>query len=159
MGQSKREKEIRQKINELSSELVDLRGEKMITCECCGRRTKIKNATIVVEHHYISPHGCMGGDYWVRSHEYLFYCKKCQSFNRAYIGSFDKIDYFGDYSEDNIEEGVKDDYRVKTYFLIDLHEDRFGEILHNYDYSGDIEYLRQKEKERQEHYREKGWTW
>ncbi len=156
MAQSKREKEIREEIAKLQGELVTLKGDKMIQCECCGRRTKIKNATIIVENHYISPHGCMGGDYWVFSHEYLFYCTKCDSFNRTYVGSFDKVDYDGQYSEDNMKEGLLDEYRVKTYFLIDTYTDQFGEVLQNYDYGGTIDHIRKKNKEREEHYRNIG---
>ena len=90
MNESKKEKELKEQIAKLQSELTNVRGNKTILCECCQKRTKISKATVVRCHHYIQPHGCTGGDYWTFSHEYYFYCTKCGNFNRTYVGSFDK---------------------------------------------------------------------
>lgn len=150
MKESKREKEIKAQIAELSNELTKVKEAKTIRCDCCVKRTQIKKATIITCYHYIQPSGCMDGDYWVFSHEYLFYCAKCDSFNRAYLGSFDKIDYFGKDVEDNVHPHALKEYRVKTYFLIDRNSHLFGEQLQDYDYKGTIDDIRKKNKEREE---------
>lgn len=146
MSETRREKELKKKITELQDQLVEHRENKSIKCPCCEKRTKIKKATIITCFHYIKPRGCMDGDYWAFSHEYMFYCAKCDSFNRAYIGSFDQIKYGKDYSESNMHPKVLEKERVKMYFLIDRNSHLFGEQLSNYDYNGTIEDIRRENK-------------
>lgn len=40
------------------------RANKTFVCEACGSRHKIKECTAIQTHWYVSPSGCMDGDYW-----------------------------------------------------------------------------------------------
>jgi hypothetical protein len=42
----------------------------------CGELLYAKNLTLIRNHHYIEPTGCMGGDYYVMSH-FSFHCPHC----------------------------------------------------------------------------------
>lgn len=150
MKETRREKELKKQIIELHDQLHKHRENKSIKCPSCGRRTKIKNATMITCYHYIKPSGCMDGDYWVFSHEYMYYCAKCDSFNRAYIGSFDQIDYGKDYSESNMRPEALKLERVQLYYLIDQHSHLFGESLSDYDYKGTIEDFREANRKHDE---------
>ncbi len=150
MKETKRERELKQQIAKLQGELTTHRKNKSIKCPCCGKRTQIKNATILTCYHYISPHGCMGGDYWRFSHEYTYYCAKCDSFTRAYIGSFDQIDYGDNYKESNMTPEALELERVQMYYLIDKNSHLFGEQLDDYDYKGTIADIRKANKKREE---------
>lgn len=156
MNETRRERELKKQIAELQTQLVEHRENKSIKCPCCDKRTKIKKATVITCYHYIEPHGCMGGDYWLFSHEYMFYCAKCDSFNRAYIGSFDQIDYGDNYKESNMRPEALKLERVQMYYLIDKNSHLFGESLVDYNYKGTIEDFRKANKKREESLKEMG---
>ena len=147
MNESKREKELKDQIAKLHLELITVRSNKTILCECCRKRTKLSNATAVRRYHYIEPHGCTGGDYWMFSHEYLFHCAKCGASNRAYVGSWDKVDWSEDITVENTHPRSLKEYRVKTYFLIDKNYRLFGEKLDDFKYGNTIEEIREANKE------------
>jgi hypothetical protein len=143
--QSPKERELNEKINFLQTERELVRAQKTITCPSCKKRTQLRKATVIREHHYIRPYSCSGGDYWTFS-EYNFYCNKCDSFNRAYTGSFDK-----EWQDDKKfkPEALKET-RVQLYLLIKEYISYFGEVLDNYDDNLTITQLRKKNKERKE---------
>lgn len=58
-------------------------SKKLIECTGCKKKTQIGKIVYIQTHHYIEPHGCTGGDYWVES-EGLFICPKCSAENRMY---------------------------------------------------------------------------
>ncbi len=45
----------------------------------CGKTSKLSGWIFIQRHWYISPHGCMGGDYWKKSKTEVcnFVCPKC----------------------------------------------------------------------------------
>jgi len=149
--QSPKERELTEKIEFLQAERESVRSQKTITCPSCTKRTQLRNAVIIREHHYIRPYSCSGGDYWTFSDEYKFYCKKCDSFHRVYTGSFDK-----EWMDDKKfkPEALKET-RVQLYLLIKEYISYFGEVLDNYDDNLTIDQLREKNriaKEQRESY-------
>ena len=147
MNESKKEKELKEQIAKLQAELVNVRSNKTVLCQHCKKRTRLSKATAIRCYHYIAPYGCTGGDYWTFSHEYSFYCAKCESFNRAYVGSWDKLDWSEGVTITNTHPKSLEEYRVHTYFLIDEHFRLFGEKLNNYKYGNTIEEIREANKE------------
>jgi len=141
--QSPKERELSEKIEFLQAEREAVRSQKTITCPSCKKRTQLRNATVIREHHYIRPYSCSGGDYWTFS-EYKFYCEKCDSFHRAYIGSWDK-----EWHDDKkLKPEALKEKRVQLYLLIKEYISYFGEVLNNYDDNLTIVQLREKNKER-----------
>lgn len=131
-----------------------LKKRKMITCTNCNHKTQISKASIVRDHHYITPHGCTEGDYWLFSKEYHYYCNKCDGWSRAYIMNWETIEERAknpDYMKSlDIERQKKDDNRVKLYYLIHNNIQYFNEVLDSYNDNGTITELRAKHKEREE---------
>lgn len=72
----------------------------------CGAWTKVKYATFIQTHFYISPHGCTGGDYWLPG-EGRSNCGACGKEVRFYVSpEAGALKYFfkdikDDYGENN----------------------------------------------------------
>mgnify|MGYP000318323032 CR=1 FL=1 len=146
--QSRKEKKLIESINLLEGQLDDVRAQRTITCTHCEKRTQIKKATIIKDNYYVQPSGCTGGDYWTFN-EYLFYCSKCNNTNRAYIGSWDKLEWDGGGKITNIKPESQKEDRVKLFFLIKEYQQYFSEVLISYDdLNISLEQLRIKNKER-----------
>ena len=81
--------ELRQEIANVNDELMLLKDELMslnakldvakcnefYTCDQCGKRTVVSTTSLVKEHYYTEPHGCIGGDYWSFGN-YIVLCNK-----------------------------------------------------------------------------------
>lgn len=95
-------KEKNQELDALVRAREVLRVERSITCACCGKKTKLKNLTLLQTHWYEGPYGCTGGDHWHRG-EKQYECPKCGQINRGrddkWAGCNPKIEelahYFG----------------------------------------------------------------
>jgi hypothetical protein len=76
---------IQEKTDELNA-LIETREarrlNKSITCACCGKKTKLKNLTLLQTHWYEGPYGCTGGDRWHQG-EKQYECPKCGQVNRG----------------------------------------------------------------------------
>lgn len=118
-----------------------VRSKRTICCPACKRHTAVEKATIISDHYYVPPRGCVDGAYWTFS-EYRFYCAKCNSFHRAYTGSFDK-----DYMTEEFTSEALTKFRLQLYLFIKKHFDYFGERLRDYDKGGTITELRERQKE------------
>ena len=46
----------------------------MYKCDKCNKKTSPSQDDIMIMLYYVSPHGCMGGDYYTVDH-YFFYCE------------------------------------------------------------------------------------
>lgn len=49
----------------------------------CGGEHEIGSLVYIQTHHYVSPHGCTGGDYWLQD-EGQWRCPSCGHLNRLY---------------------------------------------------------------------------
>ncbi|MBI2048028.1 MAG: hypothetical protein HYT27_02715 [Parcubacteria group bacterium] len=58
----------------------------LITCEECGKKSKLRFWVFIQRHWYTQPRGCMEGDYWNASTTELCHirCPKCGSENYIY---------------------------------------------------------------------------
>ena len=75
------QQQISAKNDELSMlriELTVAQGEEYYQCGGCLKRTRVKNLVAISKHYYVTPHGCMGGDYW-RFSEFVIFCHKCNA--------------------------------------------------------------------------------
>jgi hypothetical protein len=54
-----------------------------MVCRKCGRRTRIRELTLIQTHWYEAPYGCTGGDTWHQG-ERQVQCLKCGFVNRDY---------------------------------------------------------------------------
>lgn len=142
-----KEKLIKKQIQELEEKLTQCRDRRTIMCPSCEKRTPVNQATIVRRYHYVRPYSCTGGDYWTFSNEYLFYCSKCDSFHRAYVGSYDRK-----WDTDEIKsESLKLD-RVKMFLFIEEYQHHFSEMLEDYGDGGTIDEIREHNKKRQDRF-------
>ena len=78
-----REQQINQEINQLAAERIMIRQRKQWTCPLCNKRTIISSLKIIEENFYVSPSGCMEGDYWLGANEYYIRCPKCTNITRV----------------------------------------------------------------------------
>ena len=145
--ETNKEKQIQQQINDLYEELEETKGRRQVTCPNCKKRTPVNQATIIIPHYYVAPYSCTGGAYWDRMNEYQFYCEKCDSFHRAYTGSFDK-----DWVTKEYKPSALKDPRVQLYLFIKKYESYFGEKLKVYGDrdNGTITHIREVNKKRKE---------
>ena len=77
-------------VYEVDAELDRRKSETLVQCthnfiygDGCGSAFPVKDLTYIQTHHYVSPHGCSGGDYWNES-EGQFICPECGHRNRLY---------------------------------------------------------------------------
>ncbi len=78
----KREQRIQEEISQLAAERSMIRQRKQWTCLTCKKRTTISSLKIIEENFYVSPTGCMDGDYWLGANEYYIRCPKCENITR-----------------------------------------------------------------------------
>ena len=148
--ETKREKRIGDEITALEQERNVLRSRKLVKCPKCEKGTQLSKAILIRKYHYIPPRGCTGGDYNTFG-EYQYLCLKCGKLNRAYVGSWDRIDYHEGNKFDNMTEKSLKDPKVQLYFFIEKHESYFGEVLSDYEYGCEtLDELRAKNEDRKE---------
>ena len=149
--ETKRERRIDEEIAVLEQERTDLLSRKTIKCPKCEKGTQLSKAILINKYHYVSPHGCTGGDYHTFN-EYQYLCMKCEKITRAYVGSWDRIDYReGDKLANMTEESLKDP-KVQMYFFISKHKNYFGETLSDYGYNyTTLDELRAHDKKREDY--------
>jgi hypothetical protein len=140
--QTPKEIQIEKQITELENELQVLRSNKMIQCPKCKKKTRLNKATVIDKYHYVRPSGCSGGDYHTFSNEYYLYCEKCDTFNRVYIGGWDRVSW----NSDEFKPEALKDPRVQLYLFIKEHHRYFGEKLKDYDEGGTITEIRERNK-------------
>jgi len=143
-----KEKEINKTIQSLKQERETIRSRKTISCPQCNKRTALKNATIIIDYWYQQPYGCTEGDNWLFN-EYQYFCSCCQEKTRAYIGTFDLVNW----NKSELKPEALKLPRVQLFDFIKHHLQYFGETLMSYD-DGDlsIEQLREKNKKFSEQY-------
>jgi len=128
-----REKQIEEEIKILEEESFQIKARRTIKCSHCEKRTPIRKVTVLAHNHYISPTGCMGGDYWVSSKQFTWWCPKCGEWNKAH-------------------DGGDNPYSQRTtplYKWMSIHRPHFAEVL-QYHNERDItmEELRKKQDAR-----------
>lgn len=149
-----KEKELILEIAELTAQLNDLQASRRITCPACKKQTPLLKAILIEHYSYVPPSGCTEGDYHTLS-EHEFYCGKCKTYNRAYVGRWDLKDRYGKVELDNIEPDRMKEPRVPLFFFIKKYKQYFGMILKSYNSKKTIEELQEDHKEQEkEHEKE-----
>lgn len=121
-----KEKKIKAQISELKQQLIECQQRRTITCPHCNKKTPLADATVITLNSYVPPRGCTEGDYYTFS-EYLYYCNKCDGYERAYVGSFDK-----DWDTKEIHPEKLKLPRVCLFLFIEKFHHYFGEKLELY---------------------------
>ncbi len=64
---------------ELEGAALLLARRSTILCKGCRKRSRVSSWTFEQQRHYIPPHGCTGGDYWMPSETRVCHiiCGKC----------------------------------------------------------------------------------
>ena len=72
-------------LGKLNEDIKDRLSQAVVKCDNkkCGKESEIRNLTYIQTHHYVSPYGCTGGDYY-RQSEGQYTCPSCGERTRLY---------------------------------------------------------------------------
>src|SRR3989344_2366559 len=81
-------KEIRQEGGKILGKIDERNKRESIPCQSCDEDHRIKDLTLIQTHFYVTPRGCIEGDYW-REGEVQFICPKTDVVNRILLDNMD----------------------------------------------------------------------
>ena len=116
-------------IDKIDITLDKLKGNRTLPC-ACGKNHKIKDLTLIVSHWYVSPHGCMGGDYYNEGEKSFICPDNAHARNRI---SDNNLEFKVEYSKrselaNNIVGQFMNNYQRKFKDRIDVYDDKYKEI-------------------------------
>lgn len=129
---------------ELDQQIKDARGRQLIPCRCCNKKHAISKLHLLVDHYYVEPYSCSGGDYWRTGSKYFvcpntniahrFVFKQHRDYTKREVFAYDEEAQFFRYYE-NCFGSSEDTYGVKRKTVcsdyISQNSDKFGIVLHD----------------------------